>query len=159
MTDVSALPPDWQEYFKSLEHDVSELKKKAHSPAELASRLDTRSSLAIAIVGLMMVSIMMLVMLSLLNVKVDPTIFAVLTTLLGVLAGSFKDVYGFWYGSSSGSSGKDDAITKMAAAASGTGNNATLVAPLQPLTTPLPTTTGAEVTSVSGTTAPEDKKP
>lgn len=116
--------------------------------------LDTRASLAAAIVGLMITSIAMLVMLSLLNVKVDPTIFAVLTTLLGVLAGSFKDVYGFWYGNSSGQTDKDKTISAMASNAAPGG--VVPIAPLQTLTTPLATTTGEQVTSVSGTTAPEE---
>lgn len=139
-----------------MEEEIAKLKLAIEALSKRRSfwSLDTRASLAAAIVGLMMTSIAMLVMLSLLNVKVDPTIFAVLTTLLGVLAGSFKDVYGFWYGSSSASKDKDDTISQMATNASGATAPA---APLQALTTPLKTTTGEEVTNVAGTTAPEDR--
>lgn len=147
-TDISTLPPDWQAYFNSLEHDIDALKKKRMAWWSL----EARASLALAIVVLMITSIFMLVMLSMLNIKVDPTIFAVLTTLLGVLAGSFKDVYGFYYGSSSGQKDKDDTISRMASNAAPSG-----ALPLQTLTTPLPTTTGDQVTSVSGTTAPDGK--
>lgn len=117
---------DVQQEITKLKAELDALQKRRSS----WWNLDTRASLAMAIVGLMMASIGMLVMLSLLNVKVDPTIFAVLTTLLGVLAGSFKDVYGFWYGNSSGSASKDDTMAKMATAtaavaATGSGNGAT----------------------------------
>lgn len=43
----------------------------------------------------------------------DTTIFAVLTTLLGVLAGVIKDIYGYFFGSSASSASKDDTISKM----------------------------------------------
>lgn len=145
------LPADWQAYFSSLERDIDALKSKTSWWS-----LDTRASLAAAIVGLMITSIGMLVMLSLLNVKVDPTIFAVLTTLLGVLAGSFKDVYGFWYGNSSGQTDKDKTISTMVSNAAPVAIPLVApAAPLQTLTTPLATTTGEQVTSVSGTVAPE----
>lgn len=137
--------------------DVADLRNELEALKRQRSgwwSLDTRASLAAAIVGLMITSIGMLVMLSLLNVKVDPTIFAVLTTLLGVLAGSFKDVYGFWYGNSSSQTDKDKTISTMAATASAPVNG--VVVPLQTLAAPLATTTGEQVTSVSGTTAPEE---
>lgn len=43
----------------------------------------------------------------------DTTIFAVLTTLLGVLAGVIKDVYGYDFGSSASGATKDETISKM----------------------------------------------
>lgn len=65
----------------------------------------------------------------------------------GLMTVGFANVITYYFGSSSGSKDKDDTISKMAVSAS-TGN----VAPLNTLATPLPTTTGAEVISVSGTT-------
>lgn len=69
--------------------------------------------LAAGIVLMMILAIMMLLLLAKSGSMADPTVFAVITTLLGVLAGSFKDVYGFFFGSSASSKDKDDTISSM----------------------------------------------
>lgn len=72
---------------------------------------DTKGFLAIAVVVLFGATIFVLMFKS---GPADTTIFAVLTTLLGVLAGVIKDVYGYFFGSSASSSSKDETIQKMA---------------------------------------------
>lgn len=76
-----------------------------------------------------------------------PEVLSVLNTMIGILGAAMGVVISFFFGSNSGSKAKDDTISTMAV-------NAASSAPLQTLTTPLPTTTGAPVTEVSGTTAP-----
>lgn len=71
---------------------------------------DTKGLLAIVVVGLFGTTIFILMFK---QGPADTTIFAVLTTLLGVLAGVIKDVYGYHFGSSASSSSKDDTISKM----------------------------------------------
>lgn len=72
----------------------------------------------------------------------------------GLMTVGFANVITYYFGSSSGSKDKDDTISKMAVSVTGTGSGATL----QPLTTPLPTTTGGEVISVAGKTEPAEPK-
>lgn len=68
---------------------------------------DTKGFLAILVVALFGTTIFVLMFKT---GPADTTIFAVLTTLLGVLAGVIKDVYGYHFGSSASSSAKDEAI-------------------------------------------------
>lgn len=69
--------------------------------------------LAAAIVVMMFTAIVLLVLLAKSGEMADATVFAVITTLLGVLASSFKDVYGYSFGSSASSKDKDDTISSM----------------------------------------------
>lgn len=71
---------------------------------------DTKGFLAIIIVAIFAACVFILMFK---QGPADTTIFAVLTTLLGVLAGVIKDVYGYHFGSSASSSSKDDTISKM----------------------------------------------
>lgn len=69
--------------------------------------------LAGSIVVMMFTAIVLLVLLAKSGTMADATVFAVITTLLGVLASSFKDVYGYSFGSSASSKDKDDTISSM----------------------------------------------
>lgn len=69
--------------------------------------------LAASIVIMMFTAIVLLVLLAKSGTMADATVFAVITTLLGVLASSFKDVYGYSFGSSASSKDKDDTISSM----------------------------------------------
>lgn len=71
---------------------------------------DTKGFLAIAIVALFG-GAMFLLMFK--QSPADQTVFAVLTTLLGVLASQLKEISGYYFGSSASSSQKDDTISKM----------------------------------------------
>ena len=83
---------------------------------------DTQGFLAIAIIIVMATVILILLTKDYTNI--NDKVFGALLTLLGVLAGCFKDVYGFFFGSSSGSKNKDDAIAKIAT---------TPIAPIAPI--------------------------
>lgn len=71
---------------------------------------DTQGFLAIAIVVLIG-SIMFIMLLH--PIQIDDKIQGVLMTVIGVLVGSLKDVYSFFFGSSKGSVAKDDTINAV----------------------------------------------
>lgn len=71
---------------------------------------DTKGFLALAVVAIFASAIFLLMFK---GSAADQTIFAVLTTLLGVLAGEVKEVYGYYFGSSASSSAKDATISNM----------------------------------------------
>lgn len=75
---------------------------------------DTQGFLAVAIISI--ISVIVLVLL-LCTVKMTDTVQGVLMTMIGVLTGCLKDVFGFYFSSSSGSKTKDDTIKSMAVAA------------------------------------------
>lgn len=68
---------------------------------------DTQGFLAIAIVGLIGA---VLILLLLHPIALDDKTTGLLQIMLGILLGSFKDVYSFFFGSSKGSEKKDDAL-------------------------------------------------
>ena len=68
---------------------------------------DTQGFLAIAIVSLIG---SVLVLLLTKPITLDDKTTGLLQVMLGILLGSFKDVYSFFFGSSKGSEKKDDAI-------------------------------------------------
>lgn len=71
---------------------------------------DTQGFLAIAIVVLLG-SIVFILLLH--PIQIDDRIQGVLMTVIGVLVGSLKDVYSFFFGSSKGSVSKDDTIAAV----------------------------------------------
>lgn len=72
---------------------------------------DTQGFLAIGIITV--VSILAFILIAHPTSMDDKTSGAFMT-LLGVLMGCLKDVYGFFFGSSKGSKDKDDAMVKLA---------------------------------------------
>jgi len=68
---------------------------------------DTQGFLAIAIVSLIGA---VLVLLLTKPITLDDKTTGLLQVMLGILLGSFKDVYSFFFGSSKGSEKKDDAL-------------------------------------------------
>ena len=68
---------------------------------------DTQGFLAIAIITIMTMVILILL---LHPVNMSDTAQGVLMTVIGVLTGALKDVYSFFFGSSKGSSLKDETI-------------------------------------------------
>lgn len=68
---------------------------------------DTQGFLAIGIVGLVG-SVLILLLLH--PIVLDDKTTSLLQVMLGILLGSFKDVYSFFFGSSKGSEKKDDAL-------------------------------------------------
>lgn len=72
---------------------------------------DTKGFLAIAMIALFAAVIFMLLMFK--TSPADPAVFAVVTTLVGVLAGEVKEVYSYYFGSSASSSAKDATINSM----------------------------------------------
>ena len=68
---------------------------------------DTQGFLAIAIVSLIGA---VLVLLLSKPITLDDKTTGLLQVMLGILLGSFKDVYSFFFGSSKGSEKKDDAL-------------------------------------------------
>lgn len=83
---------------------------------------ETKGFLAMAIVGLFGAAVFVLMFKT---SPADQTVFAVLTTLLGVLASQIKEISGYYFGSSASSTAKDDTIQKMATT---TGSSATAAA-------------------------------
>ncbi len=75
---------------------------------------DTQGFLAIAI--LVLVGAIVFILL-LHQSSMDDKTSAVLTTVIGMLIANLKDVYSFFFGSSKGSSDKDQTLTKIAVAA------------------------------------------
>lgn len=75
---------------------------------------DTKGFLAIAIVVIMATIILTLLWKS--ELKLDEKVYGALLTLLGVLTGCFKDVYGWAFGSSQRDDKRDDAIVTAALA-------------------------------------------
>jgi hypothetical protein len=73
---------------------------------------DTQGFLAIAILGLIGVVVVMLLRAPIAIENKD-----ILNVMLGVLLGSLKDVYSFFFGSSKGSEKKDDALISGSIAA------------------------------------------
>lgn len=72
---------------------------------------DTQGALAIAIIGL----VGLIVLLLLLHpITLDDKTTSVLTVVIGVLVSSLKDVYSYYFGSSKGSTAKDDTINRIA---------------------------------------------
>ena len=78
---------------------------------------DTQGFLAIAIIAVV-AGLAFILLLG--TVKFDDKVAGAFMTLLGVLMGSLKDVYSFYFGSSRSSDKKDDALITQAAAATGT---------------------------------------
>lgn len=74
---------------------------------------DTQGFLAVAIITIMSTIVLILL---LRTVQMTETVQGVLMTLVGVLTGCLKDVFGFYFNSSSSSKVKDDTIKTMAAA-------------------------------------------
>src|SRR6185437_16883271 len=97
---------------------------KPHRPLWLP---DTQGFLAIAIVVLVFAVVMTLLYRE--RINLDQNTFGALLTLLGVLAGCFKDVYSWAFGSSKKEEQKDDTIAAVA------------LAPTPPPVIPLPPTT------------------
>lgn len=75
---------------------------------------DTQGFLAVAIISIMSVIVLILL---LYRVQMTDTVQGVLMTLIGVLTGCLKDVFAYYFSSSSGSKAKDDTIKAMAAPA------------------------------------------
>lgn len=75
---------------------------------------DTQGFLAVAIISIMSVIVLILL---LHTVQMTDTVQGVLMTLIGVLTGCLKDVFAFYFNSSSSSKTKDDTIKSMAVAA------------------------------------------
>lgn len=75
---------------------------------------DTQGFLAVAIITI--ISAIVLILL-LHTVQMTDTVQGVLMTLVGVLVGCLKDVFAFYFNSSSSSKAKDDTIKTMAAVA------------------------------------------
>lgn len=75
---------------------------------------DTQGFLAIAI--LILVGAIVFILL-LHNSTMDDKTSAVLTTVIGILLANLKDVYSYFFGSSKGSTDKDQTLTKIAVAA------------------------------------------
>lgn len=74
---------------------------------------DTQGFLAIAIIFVVAVLAFCLMTST---IKFDDKVAGAFMTLLGVLTACLKDVYSFFFGSSSGSKNKDDAMVKIATA-------------------------------------------
>ena len=72
---------------------------------------DTQGFLAIAIIVLIAAIVMILLTHP---PAIDERTSGVLMTIVGVLIACLKDVYSFFFGSSSGSKSKDDAMVKLA---------------------------------------------
>lgn len=75
---------------------------------------DTQGFLAVAIISIMSTIVLILL---LRPVQMTDTVQGVLMTLIGVLTGCLKDVFAFYFNSSSGSRTKDETIKDMVAAA------------------------------------------
>jgi len=73
---------------------------------------DTQGFLAVAIITIMSAVVMILL---LHPVQITDTVQGVLMTIIGVLVGSLKDVFAFYFNSTSASKTKDDTIRTMAA--------------------------------------------
>lgn len=120
----SLAPDDWyQQLMAAIQKPISttdavELRRPIWLP-------DTKGFLAMAIVGLFGAAIFILMFKS---SPADQTVFAVLTTLLGVLASQIKEISGYYYGSSASSTAKDDTIQKMAVSTGSTAAAATTAA-------------------------------
>lgn len=81
---------------------------------------DTQGFLAVAIIAIMATIVLILL---LHPVQITDTVQGVLMTLIGVLTGCLKDVFAFYFNSSSSSKTKDDTIKTMAAAAEPPGSS------------------------------------
>lgn len=75
---------------------------------------DTQGFLAVAIITIMAAIVLILL---LHPVQITDTVQGVLMTIIGVLVGSLKDVFAFYFNSSSSSKTKDETISTMAAVA------------------------------------------
>lgn len=75
---------------------------------------DTQGFLAVAIISIMATIVLILL---LHPVQLTDTIQGMLMPLVGLLAGCLKDVFAFYFSSSSSSKAKDDTIKSMAAVA------------------------------------------
>ena len=90
--------------------DATAIAAPSRRPAWLPN---TQGFLAIAIVVLMFVILITLLMA---DIKLDERVYGALLTLLGVVAGCFKDVYSWAFGSSQKEEKKDDTLAAIAAA-------------------------------------------
>jgi hypothetical protein len=88
---------------------------------------DTQGFLAIAIVAIVGGVIALLL---LHPITLDDKQTSLLQVLLGILIGSFKDVYSFFFGSSKGSEKKDDALISGAVSPTST---PPIIPPSQPI--------------------------
>ena len=99
---------------------------------------DTQGFLAIAIIAVV-AGLAFILLLG--TVKFDDRVAGAFMTLLGVLMGSLKDVYSFYFGSSRSSDKKDDALITQATAS-------TVTTPPQPFNPPLTMKNGTVIKTV-----------
>lgn len=90
---------------------------------------DTQGFLAIAIIAVVSVIAFLLLQTS---IKFDDKVAGAFMTLLGVLTACLKDVYSFFFGSSSGSKIKDDAMVKLATEPTPPSNSPTTTTTVEP---------------------------
>ncbi len=103
---------------------------------------DTQGFLATAIIVLIAAIVMLLL---LRPIQLDAQVAGMLMALIGLLSGCLKDVYSFFFGSSTGSKDKDQAlITKV------------IAPPTAPVST---TTTVTDASTVTKTEPATDAKP
>lgn len=74
---------------------------------------DTQGFLSVAII--LLISVIVLILL-LRPIQMDESVRGVLMTVIGVLVAALKDVYSFFFGSSKGSSAKDETIAAISTA-------------------------------------------
>ena len=123
---------------------------------------DTQGFLAIAII--VVVSFIAFALLGS-SIKFDDKVAGAFMTLLGVLTACLKDVYSFFFGSSSGSKSKDDAMVKLAtdpqppAGAAATVSTTTTVEPGKTVTEVQPATAPVIVSTTSPTISPAPAAP
>ena len=85
---------------------------------------DTQGFLAVAIIVIMSVIVLILLLHPL---QITDTVNGVLMTIIGVLVGSLKDVFAFYFNSTSASKTKDDTIKAAVQALPATNGNPTEV--------------------------------